>query len=114
MFRDQQVRTDDARHLIFQGRGALECDEFGGLALVQPAGDPFGLLAFHALPVEQVDRAIELQQHAPKRFNLRRQGRAERVGDRRGPPIVIGEQALWRQALTYEARLRGGIDRRRG
>ena len=51
---------------FFKAGGALEFDELGGLALVQPAGDPFRLLAFHALAVEQIDRAIELQQHPPE------------------------------------------------
>ena len=73
MFGDQQVRADDARHLVLQGRRALKRDQVGGLALVQPAGDPFGLFAFHALAVKQIDRAIELKQHAAERFHLLRQ-----------------------------------------
>ena len=71
-----------------------ELDQFGGLAQVEPARDPFRLFAFHALAVKQIDRAIELQQHAPERFDLLRQRRPEREWGRRDPPIVIREQAL--------------------
>src|ERR1039458_2833280 len=114
MFRNQEIRSDDAWHVVLEGLRTLEFDEVGRLALVQPAGDPFRLLAFRALPVKQIDRSIELKQDASERFDLLCQGGPKRIGDRRGPPIVLCEQALGRQALPNEARTLGGIERCRG
>ena len=70
VFGDEQVGANDAGQFVLEGGRALECDQVGGFALVEPARDPFRLLAFDALAVEQIDRAIELQQHAPERFQL--------------------------------------------
>ena len=91
MFGDEEVRANDARQLVLESRGALDLDEFSRLALVQPAGNPLRLFAFRAFAVEQIDRAIELQQHAPKGFHLFCQGGTQRIRGWRGPPIETRE-----------------------
>src|SRR5439155_26743819 len=52
MLRQQQVRPDHPRDLVLEHWGALEFDELGRLALVEPAGDPFRLFALGALAVK--------------------------------------------------------------
>ena len=113
VLRDEQIGADDARHFVLERRRALQRDQFGGFALVEPARDPFGLFAFDALAVEQVDRAIELQQHAPERFDLFGQRWRRAEGDRRDPPLVAGEQALRGQLVADKARAVRGASRKR-
>ena len=43
---------DDPRQFVFQWGGALQLDQVGGLAAVQPGADPGWLFAGDALPVE--------------------------------------------------------------
>src|SRR5262245_60024677 len=63
VFGDQQVRSDDARHLVFECGGTLPLEQGFGLSLVEPAGDPFGLFGLGALPMEQINPAVKLKQN---------------------------------------------------
>ena len=62
--REQNVRANDARDVALERGGALQIDQLLGLALIQDSRDPGRLLAGHALAIEQIDGAIELQEHA--------------------------------------------------
>ena len=66
MFGQQQVGPDDPRHFVLERERALQFDEVGGLAQIQPARDPFGLFSLGALAIQQIDRPIKLQQHPPE------------------------------------------------
>src|SRR5207247_5070033 len=96
------------RQFVFQRGGALELDQFGGLAAVQPGADPGRLFAGDALPVEEIHRAVELQQHAAERFQFDGQIGAERKRRGGNPPIHVGEQAAFRKLLANETSAAGG------
>src|SRR5438552_11694702 len=94
MLGQEQVWPDDARHLIFERRGALEFDEFRRLALIQPPCDPLGLLAFGALAIKEIDGAVELKQHTAEIFQVFGELRTEAERGRGGSPLVAGEEPL--------------------
>ena len=74
----KQVGANDTRDLGLEGWVALPGEQGCGLAAVQPIGDPGGLFAFAAFPVEEVDGAVKLEQHAAERIQLAGDGRFER------------------------------------
>ena len=107
-FRQQNVRANDARHVVFERGRTLERDEFRRLAEIEPAGDPFRLFALGAFAVEQIDRAIKLQQHPPQRFNFLRQIFAEWKRHWRNPPVESGEQtAGWERGADEAGAISG-------
>ena len=108
-FRQQNVGPDDARHVVFERGRTLERDEFRRFAEIEPAGDPFRLLALGAFAVKQIDRAIELQQHPPQRFDFPGQFFVERKRYRRNPPVQPGEQTARRERVADEFGLVGGV-----
>ncbi len=114
MFRNQKVRPNDARHFVFEGGVPPQRDQLGRLALVEPAGDPVRLFALGALAVKQIHRLIELQQHPPKRFQLRGQPAPKRERGRGDAPLVPGEEAPRWHPSADEARLLGGGNLCRG
>ena len=106
--RDQQVRPDHPRQFVFQRGGALQLDQFGGLAAVQPGADPGRLFARDALPVKEIHSAVKLQQHAPERFQFHGQIVAERERGGGNPPIHVGEQSAGGKPVANEMRAFGG------
>ena len=100
--RQQQVRTDHARQIVFEGWGALQFDQFSRLASIQPVRHPGRLLSGDALAIEQVDRAIELEQNAPERFEFLGQFRADGEGRWRSPPVHVGEQSAGGEGIADE------------
>src|SRR5262245_22839820 len=114
MLSEQQVRPDYARQIVFQSGGSLQLDQLGGLAAVQPGADPGWLFAGDALAVEEIHRAVELQEHAPECFQLHGQIGAEWKWGGGNPPIHVGEQAAGRKLAANELRAFGdGFDRYR-
>ena len=108
MVGQEQVGSDDARQVVFQGRGALEVDQGRGLAAVEPGSDPRRLFASDTLSIEQIDGAIELQQHAPECFQFPGQVAPQckwRGGD---PPIHVHEQAALGKLVADEPGAVGG------
>jgi len=63
---EEDVGTDDARHIVLKGRVALEIDEVLRFAAVKPIRNPGGLFACGALAVKQIDGTIKLEQEAAK------------------------------------------------
>ena len=100
MLGQEQVGTDDTRQVVFQGRGSHQNDEVGGFALIQTARHPVGLFPFGALAVEQIDRAIELQEDAAEFFQLLREIRSEGKRGRGGAPLVPGKEAFGGKCLS--------------
>jgi hypothetical protein len=100
VFSEEQVGTYDARPFVFEGWMTLEFDEGTGFAQVEPLSDPGGLFAGHALSVEQIDRAIELEQDAAERFEFAEDGGLEREWGRSDAPVLMGEEAAGRQAIA--------------
>ncbi len=76
---------------------ALPGQQFGGLSLVEQAGDPGRLPSLDALAVQQVDGAVELQQHAAEELQFAHLARLqdERLGG--DAPGLVGEQPAGRQ-----------------
>ena len=94
--------TDDARHVVFKRGRTLERDEFGGFPKVEPAGDPFGLFAFGALAVEQIDGAIKLEEDAAQGFDFLGERFAEREGGGADAPFLAGEETAGGQGGADE------------
>jgi hypothetical protein len=69
-----------------------------GFPLVQQLGNPSRLAGRVALAVEQIDRAIELQQNASKGFQFTDEVCLQRKGQRRSPPVLIGEKSSGRKS----------------
>ena len=61
-----------------------------------------------ALPVEEIYRAVELQQHAPERFEFYGQIGAERKRGGGNPPIHIGEHSAFGKLIANETSAFGG------
>jgi hypothetical protein len=74
VFRQDDIRTQHARHLPGDGFGSRQLDQFGRLAPVEQLRDPCGTFAGDAQAVEQI--------------HSRRQ--RKRLG--RNPPFLAGEQ----------------------
>src|SRR6266536_2611424 len=70
VLRDQQIRPDDARDFVLECGLALKLDQAAWFPKVEPARDPFRLFALDALAIEQVDRAVKLEQDAAERFQF--------------------------------------------
>ena len=106
---EDEIGPDHAGHVVLQRGRALEFDEFGRFAEIEPAGDPFRLFAFDALAVKQIDGAIKLQQHAAEGFEIFGQRRLEPERGRGHAPFVSGEQpAAWHPAADKTRGFRGG------
>ena len=90
-----QIGSDDKRHIIAELFLARKFDQFGGLPSIQICGDPRGLFAFDATLVKLVTRALENEKPMTELFefffecaiNRKRIGRKEK--------ILLGEQALF-------------------
>jgi hypothetical protein len=94
MFGDEQIRTDDARDFVLESGRALQRDEFSRFAEVEPLRNPSGHLTLGTFAIEEIDGAIELEQHAPERFDFLRQLGSERKRPGRNPPLLSSEQAI--------------------
>jgi hypothetical protein len=87
---------------------ALRFQKPGRLALIEPARDPFGLFAFEAVAMQEIYRAVECQQDAPKRIELTRELGTEGERMRGYAPFVAGEETLLRHGVADELRSFGG------
>jgi hypothetical protein len=109
MFGKEQVRANDAGDIVFEGGRALQRDQFRRFAEVEPLRNPHRHFAFGALAIKEIDRAIELKQHPPKRFNLLCQIRSKREGLRRNPPFLTGKQSVRRKTVPDHTGLCGSL-----
>lgn len=105
---EEEVRADDPGDLVTEGGIALPGDEFGRLALVEPAGDPVGGFAGDAASVEEIGGAIELEKDAAEGFDFAGEGGWERKGVQGDPPVEVGEETAGREPV---ADLAGAIGR---
>jgi hypothetical protein len=85
-----------------------------GFALVEPAGRPRGLFAFEAVAVEEVDRAVELEQHAAQLFELTDEFRIQREGVWGDAPGLVEEEAAGGQLIEDRLGLGNGERRMSG
>ena len=88
---EEQVRTNDARHGVLESRIALQCDQRGRFALIEPGRHPGWLLAADALAIEQIDGAIKLVQDASESIQLPGESWIQGEGFGRNPPMVSGK-----------------------
>ena len=95
----EEVGADDAGPIVFESRVALEIDQGLGFALVEPTGDPRGLFSFEAVSVEEVHRAVELEQHPAQLLELTDEFRAEREGVWCDAPGVVEEEPAGGQLI---------------
>ena len=100
MFSQEEVGADDAGPIVFESWVALEIDQGLGFTLVEPTGDPLGLFSFEAVPVEEVHRAVELEQHSAQLFELTDEFRAEREGVWCDAPGVVEEEPAGGQLIS--------------
>ena len=99
-FGQQTVWPQDARQIVLERVRALELDEFRWLPLIEKIRNPRRLFARDALAIEQIDRAIKLEEHAPEGIQLLRQICPERKRHRRDAPGLIREQAAGRKSVA--------------
>ena len=89
---------------------ALERDKFGRFAEVEPARNPFRLLALGTLAVQQIGGAIKLQQHAPERLKFLCHFRTQCKRLRRNPPVESGKKSARRNLPADKSgKVRGGF-----
>jgi hypothetical protein len=96
----EQVRPYHTWQLVFQRGRALELNQLTRFAQVEPAGDPFRLLAFNTFSIQQIDGAIKLQPYATEPFQIFGQIRFEVKRCRRDAPFVAGKQSVRGQAAS--------------
>lgn len=97
---EEEVRTYDARQVIFESGVTLQFDQVLGFALIQPLGDPGGLFAFETMAVEEINRAVELEQDAAELIDLPGNVRGNGKGIRCNAPGVILEEPLRRESTA--------------
>jgi hypothetical protein len=86
----------------------LQFDQFRRFAKFKPARDPIRLLAFNAFAIEQIDRAIKLQEHAAERIEFLPEFLIELEGSRGDAPFVTRKQTFGRHLFANELRGVGG------
>ena len=100
LFSEEKVGAYDARPLIFEIGMALEINEGLGLALIEPTGNPWGLFAIDTVAVEEVDRAIELEEDTAEILELGCDPGIQFERGGRDSPIVVEEKSARWQLIT--------------